>query len=205
MSSVSSRTPALASRRTFLTGAASALALGLTGAALALPDVAGAATAQQPDAWGGFLNGGIPAAKMTKIAGGSYLRSDAAAAYAKMAAAFQAAFHKPLSVTQGYRAYNEQYSIFISRYTRHKNKPAGSEYWHGYNWTLNKGQSVAALPGTSVHGWALAIDFSAGVQTSGSPQKKWADKYGPTFGWFPIGNSFGEAWHFEFTPPKAKK
>ncbi|AMM19953.1 hypothetical protein AX769_07015 [Frondihabitans sp. PAMC 28766] len=202
---MTTRTPALASRRTFLTGAAAALAVGLTGAALALPDQANAAAYQQPDAWGGFTNGNIPTSRLAPVADGSHVRADAAVAYNSMAAAFQSAFHKPLSVTQGYRPLKQQLSIFESRYTPHKNKVAGSVFWAGLYWTLNKGQSVAAAPGTSVHGWALAIDFSSGVQTAGSAQKKWADKNGPTFGWFPIGNSFGEAWHFEFTPPKAKK
>jgi LAS superfamily LD-carboxypeptidase LdcB len=48
----------------------------------------------------------------------------------------------------------------------------------------------AALPGTSPHGWGIAIDISS----PGSQQ--WINRYGAKYGWFPT--VFNEPWHFEW-------
>ncbi|MCU1530145.1 MAG: hypothetical protein JWP75_3908 [Frondihabitans sp.] len=155
----------------------------------------------QPDSWGGYSNGKIPLKALTKASKG-YLRPDAAAAYTKMAAAFTTKFRKTLDITEGYRDYATQQSLFTTRYTPHKSKPG--EFWSGRYWILKKGQSVAAIPGTSVHGWALAVDFGSNITNAKSAEKKWADANGPTYGWYPVGNTFGEPWHYEFTPPTKK-
>lgn len=48
----------------------------------------------------------------------------------------------------------------------------------------------AALPGTSPHGWGIAIDISS----PGSQQ--WINKYGAKYGWVPTVSN--EPWHFEW-------
>lgn len=153
------------------------------------------------EAWGGYTNGKIPLAKLVAIPNG-YLRIDAAAGYGSMNAAFTKKFGKELRVSEAYRSYDKQVSIWKARYVKSPKKVANSVEFQGKYWTKKKNVSVAAVPGTSVHGWALAVDLNSGVQTAGSAEKRWADKYGPKYGWKPVGNNFGEPWHFEFTPVK---
>lgn len=154
-------------------------------------------------AWGGYTNGNIPVSKLIAVPNG-HLRIDAAAGYGSMNKAFKKKFGKDLGVSEAYRSYDKQVSIWKARYVKHSKKVANSILFHGKYWTKKKNVSVAAVPGTSVHGWALALDLNSGVQTAGSAEKRWADKYGPTYGWNPVGNDFGEAWHFEFKPLKKK-
>ncbi|MDM7888498.1 M15 family metallopeptidase [Curtobacterium sp. RHCJP20] len=139
------------------------------------------ARAAATSAWGGYSNGQIPASAMTKVpvsVGQPYLRGDAAAAYNDLNRAFQARFGKSLSITEAYRDLARQRALYAA-------------YQAGTG-------SKAAVPGTSVHGWALACDFGSGVASGGSAEKQWANANGPKFGWQPVGDSFGEAWHFEY-------
>ena len=182
-------------RRLVVVAVAALVTTGLLAALAAGKSTTAQATAS--DAWGGYSNGNIPASALTAIPGGQ-LRTDAAAAYVSMAAAFKAHFHETLTVTQGYRSLADQKSIFLSRYTVSKTPTSIS--WNKQYWTQKPNTSVAAVPGTSIHGWALAIDFGAHVYDAKSPEKAWANANGPKYGWYPKGDSFGEPWHFEFTP-----
>jgi D-alanyl-D-alanine carboxypeptidase len=210
-----SKRPGRPSRRRGGAGAAAAalLAVALVASASVSPaDAAGPAhpaaasaesrAAPRSIAWGGYANGRIPGSALQKASGG-YLRPDAAAAYSAMAKAFTAKFGKGLTVTEGYRDFASQQKIFVARYTPDRNRPGA--FWSGRYWTKKPNFSVAAVPGTSVHGWALAVDFGAGITVAGSAQKKWADANGPGFGWYPVGNTYGEPWHFEYTAPATKK
>ena len=58
-------------------------------------------------------------------------------------------------------------------------------------------------PGTSNHGWGLAVDLCGGIQSFTSPQHDWMSKYAGRFGWrSPHGRQQGgskpEPWHWEF-------
>lgn len=138
-------------------------------------------------AWGGHSNGQIPASALSPVpavvAGSGYLRSDAAAQYNALNAAFRARFGKDLSITEGYRSYARQQYL----YDGYINKQPGFNY--------------AAPPGTSNHGWATACDFGSGVNSYGTAEKAWMDANAPTYGWAPTGNGFPvrEAWHFDYT------
>ncbi len=62
---------------------------------------------------------------------------------------------------------------------------------------------LAAVPGRSNHGWGLAVDFSCGVESFGSPAHEWMRANAGRFGWFhpawaQAGGSRPEAWHWEF-------
>ncbi|MDP4332732.1 D-alanyl-D-alanine carboxypeptidase family protein [Curtobacterium sp. A7_M15] len=142
-------------------------------------------------AWGGYSNGEIPPTAMSPVpaeVGDPYLRPDAAAAYFDLSDAFERAFGVPLVITEAYRGLARQQLL-----------------WDRYQ----NGGNLAAYPGTSVHGWALACDFGGGVQTPGSTRKNWMNANAPAFGWQPRGDSFSspEAWHFEYdgsySPPPA--
>jgi cell wall-associated NlpC family hydrolase len=130
-------------------------------------------------AWGGWSNGRIPAEALCPVARGHALRCDAAAGYTAMSRAFQAAFGSPLCITDSYRSMAAQVDAF-------DRKPA-----------------LAAVPGTSNHGWALAVDLCGGVHVAGTPQWTWMTQHAGAFGfvnpdWARPGGEKPEPWHWEF-------
>ncbi|UVI34868.1 peptidoglycan DD-metalloendopeptidase family protein [Brevibacterium spongiae] len=132
-------------------------------------------------AWGGHSNGRIPASAMCQLksAPGQMLRCDAQAAFDRMSQAFEARFGSPISVTDAYRDYATQ--VILKK---------------------RKGR-MAATPGTSNHGWALAVDLGSGINSFGTAQHQWMRANGPKFGWIHPGwarqsGSLPEAWHWEF-------
>ncbi|MGY1741015.1 MULTISPECIES: NlpC/P60 family protein [unclassified Blastococcus] len=130
--------------------------------------------------WGGYPNGLIPPSALCDIGAGSHaLRCDAAAAYRAMSSAFAAAFGTPICITDSYRTYASQVRLYGQ-------KPA-----------------LAAVPGTSNHGWGLAVDLCGGIQTFGTPQYQWMVANAGRFGWLhptwaDPGNGREEPWHWEF-------
>ena len=132
-------------------------------------------------AWGGYPNGLIPPSAMCPLGvAGHSLRCDAAAAYRAMSAAFAAAFGTPICITDSYRTYASQVRLYGQ-------KPA-----------------LAAVPGTSNHGWGLAVDLCGGhPDTSAPPQYTWMKANSGRFGflhpdWAEPGNGREEPWHWEF-------
>ncbi|MGY1699022.1 NlpC/P60 family protein [Geodermatophilus sp. SYSU D00766] len=130
-------------------------------------------------AWGGWGNGRIPVEALCPIARGHALRCDAAAGYAALAAAFEAQFGRPLCITDSYRSMTAQVDAF-------RRKPA-----------------LAAVPGTSNHGWALAVDLCGGINVAGTPQWRWMTENAGRFGfvnpdWARPGGEKPEPWHWEF-------
>ncbi|WP_448625341.1 NlpC/P60 family protein [Geodermatophilus sp. URMC 64] len=131
-------------------------------------------------AWGGYANGRIPASALCRLGvAGHTLRCDAAASYAALSDAFRAAFGTPLCITDSYRSYTAQLAAYRA-------KPR-----------------LAAWPGTSNHGWALAVDLCGGVNIAGSPQWTWMQANAGRFGfvnppWARPGAEKPEPWHWEF-------
>ena len=135
-------------------------------------------------AWGGFSNGQIPATAMCPLsAAGQLLRCDAATAWDGMAAAYRAATGSALCITDSYRSYDVQVRL-------HAEKP-----------------TLAAVPGTSNHGWALAVDLCepgrAGMEFS-TATYKWLNANAARFGfmhpeWAEPGRGQEEPWHWEYT------
>jgi hypothetical protein len=60
--------------------------------------------------------------------------------------------------TESYRTYAEQLAVWLRRMTT---RPNGTMpvYWSGRWWYKHRGVPVVARPGTSKHGWALALDL----------------------------------------------
>lgn len=107
------------------------------------------------------------------------LRADAAHAFDQLSKAYVEEFGKPPCLTDSYRSYEEQVSLYAR-------KP-----------------NLAARPGTSNHGWGTAADLCGGVQSFGSRTHEWMALKGPLFGWFhpawaQRGGSRPEPWHFEY-------
>lgn len=136
----------------------------------------------KPGPWGGHENGRIPTDELKAIpwAKDEYLRSDATDSLIKMNNDFKEKFGTDMGITDAYRDYEEQEYLY-------KTKPPG----------------MAATPGKSNHGWALAVDYGTGINRFGTPQHKWmkdnAGKYGwqhPE--WAREGQKNAEAWHWEY-------
>jgi cell wall-associated NlpC family hydrolase len=149
---------------------------GPTGACGAPLPEPGAPTPQ----WGGWSNGGIPSGALCELGIHRHaLRCDAAASYREMGAAYQAAFGRPLCITDSYRSLGAQV-------TARTIKP-----------------TLAAVPGTSNHGWALAVDLCDGVNVFGTPQWTWMAQNAGRFGfvqpaWAGPGGDKPEPWHWEY-------
>lgn len=148
----------------------------------------GSTTGTGAGPWGGHTNGKIPASALCKIPGYGnsphMLRCDAAKAFGQMSSAYAEKFGSKISITDSYRTYESQVRL-------KQQKPF-----------------LAAKPGTSNHGWALATDLGGGIQSYSSPQYKWMLANAPKFGWDNPSwarqenqNKSGskpEPWHFEY-------
>ena len=131
----------------------------------------------------GYPNGELPVRSLCGLWGapGQMLQKDAAAAFNKMSHAFAAVFGEPLCVTASYRTYEHQVELYASM-------PAG----------------YAAVPGTSNHGWGLAVDLCGGIQVDSSPEHQWLLDHAAAFDWFhpawamPGAAGPHEPWHWEY-------
>ena len=111
------------------------------------------------------------------------LRPDAAASITRLAAAFEAHFGKPLYLSDAYRTYATQVSL-----------------------KATKGV-FAATPGTSNHGWGIAIDAASRVNVDGSAEHRWMEANAGAFGWinpawaqdYNSNNGQHEPWHWEYS------
>ena len=78
-----------------------------------------------------------------------------------------------LSATGAYRSYEQQVNAFNTRYTSSylpvRNVLTSQRTWNGQTYYLRRGMSPVAVPGTSNHGYGIAVDFAwwTGVNLSG--------------------------------------
>jgi hypothetical protein len=129
----------------------------------------------------GFANGLIPTAALCPVWGapGQLLRADAAGALRLLSRQYAAEFGTPICVTDSYRTLAGQVKVYAD-------KPR-----------------LAAKPGTSNHGWGIAVDLCGGIQSFGTAQHAWMLAHAPLTGWFhppwagPAGSK-PEPWHWEF-------
>lgn len=128
-----------------------------------------------------FANGQVPDSALCSLsfAPGQALRCDAAAAIEMLNVDYRRTFGTNMSITDSYRSYDAQVRV-----------KAAKPY-------------LAATPGTSNHGWGIALDLGGGIQTFGSEQHRWmqANAVNQKWvhpGWAQAGGSKPEAWHWEF-------
>ncbi|MFJ4107879.1 M15 family metallopeptidase [Oerskovia enterophila] len=164
-----------------------------------------------------YANGQIPAAALVKISSGHLLRADAAAGFEAMSKAFRARFGYALGVSDGYRpltgistsafSYPHAYSqvgIFENRYPSlvSLGVPDRRGPYKGKYWWRRPGTAAAAVPGTSNHGWGVALDLASNVNRLNSVENLWVRANSTRFGW--VWPSWAqkfpslEPWHYEF-------
>jgi D-alanyl-D-alanine carboxypeptidase len=82
-------------------------------------------------------------------------------AWLALARDVQAQFGEVLTVTStgdAYRNYDRQVITFTTRYTTTRLPGRPTKVWNGVTYWQKPGTAMAAVPGTSNHGWGLAID-----------------------------------------------
>jgi D-alanyl-D-alanine carboxypeptidase len=132
---------------------------------------------------GSVANGKLPASSLCDVGQGHQLRADAAESYAKMNAAYKKDTGKSMVLTDTYRTYASQVDV-------RGRKPG-----------------LAAVPGTSLHGLGIAIDFGGGAASASGPMYQWLVKNAGKFGWenpdWAKGSKY-EPWHWEYVPARDK-
>lgn len=131
-----------------------------------------------------YPNGAIPLHTLCPLVSNprALLRCDAAAAFDRLAAAYQRDLGEPLRVTDSYRTFAAQVAVKAA-------KPG-----------------LAATPGRSNHGRGVAVDLAGfgGVGQFDRPGYLWMRAHATEYGWYhpswagPGGVGPAEPWHWEF-------
>ena len=128
-----------------------------------------------PSSLQAYGNGKVPADRLVPISqNGHRLYAPASAAWEGVVAA-AAADGFDLTITDSYRSFDQQVDL-----ARRKG--------------LYKNGGLAATPGTSIHGWGLAVD----ADLTDPAKLAWMRENGPRFGW--VEAVPREPWHWEFRP-----
>lgn len=130
---------------------------------------------------GDYPNGQMPDDYLKDLltASGHRLRHDASIMFDLMSVDFMEEFGRPILLTDSYRDYATQVSL--------KARKPG----------------LAATPGTSNHGWGLAVDLAGTESQWGTAERQWLLDNGWKYGWFSPtwaqpGLGRPEPWHFEY-------
>jgi hypothetical protein len=157
----------------------------------------------------GVENGKLPSSLLVDVDGYGKLHHLAARAFAALVAGC-AGIGLPLTFTKGglYRTYRQQETLFRSRYEI-GGTGGGCKTWNGERWCKKvSGLATAAVPGTSNHGWGLAIDtaYDSNEANGVNPEDAAYIKGHPAFDQFVelvgvYGFSFelqSEPWHIRY-------
>jgi len=163
-----------------------------------------------PDDLDGVENGKVPLPLLRALPGATNGRYDHLAwhgliePFTKMVAAFKAERDRNLSYTGGYRSFAQQDALFRSR---HRVDSRGPKTYAGLRWSLIPGMANANIPGTSNHGYGLALDLAIGTPQAFTsltiPDILWLISRAPDFGFF--GENASEGWHWVLHPDRLPK
>jgi len=138
----------------------------------------------------GYLNGRLPLSELAPIGRGFNLRADAARQFFLLNTAFTKVFGYSLLsiILETYRTYARQVTL--------------RQAYEDYLYRKGPFANLAAVAGTSLHGWGLSIDFGSPCNSDGTSAHKWLRENGPKYGWKWTGQDFRpqEDWHFDFVP-----
>jgi LAS superfamily LD-carboxypeptidase LdcB len=135
----------------------------------------------------GLTNGDLPATLLTQIGPRGYLHHTVARAWRALTAeALTAGWELTYTYGGTYRTYTEQTALFMSRYTMTVLPGRPTKTWNGQTWYQKPNTAMAAVPGTSNHGWALAIDTALGTGPNTAkpitPAIDWLATHAPRYG-----------------------
>lgn len=152
-------------------------------------------------------NGNLTSKMLKKVKTGGMMWTVAADAFNEMYDAAIAAGHKLRNVGD-YRPLEPQLAMFKDRY---EDKDTGrvpkvTRTYQGKTWYLKKGKAPSATPGTSNHGFGLAIDLGMEIkgklESIGGGCLDWMCENAPQYGFYlqgsdPKSPEF-EAWHWQY-------
>lgn len=104
----------------------------------------------------------------------------------------------------GYRTYDAQVALFKARYQTTPTSTGEVKTWNGVRYWRKPGVASAAVPGTSNHGWGLAIDAALKVNNmivsiTGDPDGPGPQKSG--LAWLlKNADAYGFSWELESEP-----
>ena len=158
-------------------------------------------------------NGKLTGKMMKKVKCGGVMWNGAADAFNALYDAALAAGHKLRNIGD-YRPFDGQLSMFMDRYNQKPTgrKPEITRTYQGKTWYLKKGKSPSGTPGTSNHGFGLAIDIAIDNKgkikaIGGTKAYDWMCENAPNYGFYLQGaptkadgkaNSEYEAWHWQY-------
>ena len=158
---------------------------GATDSTAGCPPLVPPDTSTSPGAWGGYQNGQIPVTALCGLSWSpaSLLRCDAAAQFERLNAQYRQDTGRNLVVNEAYRTLEKQRCLYYG--------PCGKT-------------GSAAFPGTSNHGWALAVDLNGTATGTNSYEARktstvyrWMASNAARYG-FLENVSIREAWHWEY-------
>ncbi len=152
-------------------------------------------------------NGNLTPAMLKKVKTGGVMWTGAANAFNLMYDAALAAGFKLRNVGD-YRGFDGQLAMFRDRYSLKDEgrKPTVTRKYEGKTWFLKKGKSPSGTPGTSNHGFGLAIDLGyeakGNLTSMGGKCLDWMCENAPKYGFYlqgsdPKSPEF-EAWHWQY-------
>ncbi len=152
-----------------------------------------------PAVLSGRTNGRLPTSVLVATpgrAGGPVvtLVEPAARGWRAMEAAAAAAgiILQATSAADSYRTYAVQESTFRARYTTSALEGRPSRWWNGVRWYQKPGTAMAAVPGTSNHGLAIAVD----VANASGARLTWLLANAERYGW--SWELASEPWHIRY-------
>lgn len=148
-------------------------------------------------------NGDLPPELLRQVQDVGRLHHLAARAWTTMrsAAHGEGVALNPRFVPNAYRALTEQERIFRERYraedtvegNRLRIQGRPHRVWQGKRWYQRPNTAVAAVPGTSNHGWGLAVDVDS-VELEG--RRSWLERNAQRFGF--SWELQSEPWHVRY-------
>lgn len=157
---------------------------------------------RKPDCLRGQENGKLDAGILKRCGIGNFLLADPAARACRALVAAAAARGIQVRATGTYRTYLQQEALFRSRYTLEVLKSRPTKRWNGETWYQLPKTASAAVPGTSNHGWGLAVDFAEELDGDVAPESvsarfvKWMIKNASAYGFSAELQS--EPWHWRY-------
>lgn len=151
----------------------------------------------------GKQNGRLPAKVLTTVAPNCTMHVKAARAWTAMREA-AAKDGVQLAHVGDYRPYDRQVALFRERYQTTPTSTGDVRTWNGVRYWRKPGVAAAAVPGTSNHGWGLAVDVA--LRVNGQTVTISADPDGPGpvksgLAWL-LNNAarFGFSWELQSEP-----
>jgi len=156
-----------------------------------------------------YTNGNVPKALLAPLDGENYgnavLRRDAAESWNRARAEVKAKTGIVLTVRGWNRSLAEQVTFYLQRHERAGKGDRVCCYWNGVPYRFT-GTAHAAPPGTSNHGWGLAVDVVdfGGVGNFNHPRRVASIAILKKHGWTDDEGrgSIKEPWHLVYNPAR---